>query len=156
VLPNFEETLAYLDTARSAELLYTRFSLAHVLAINVVSRSATPTDPGEQPLLPSATEGIGELQQYLLELTFDENLRTETFTIIQELKDDFFPTKANEALIYNFALALAEVEINPEAGFMPQVIGSLAHADRIAAAKLSAGSGSYLCRIFPFSRWCGD
>ena len=154
-IPSIELTEEYVQTSSGIALLYTRFSLAYALGINIVAleEGATPNSTEGLPLFPSESSGSGELFIFLTELAEIEGLRADFVGLLATNGDPL--GEAHFALINGFVAGLGKVGLSIESEVIAAAVDSLSHVERLANLRFSSAGSAYLCRVFPFSWWCG-
>lgn len=155
------ETLQFLGTRDSMQLLLNHFWLAYSLSenLNALINGANSPDSDKlgQFVRPNDGDNAGEFIVLVRSLA-EPNGASERAGIAQALQasdplsNDALAASHNR-LVNQFKSQLAEAGINPESDLIGPATSSLTHMERIAAATVNTDSDeSYFCRVFPF-RW---
>ena len=175
-VPSRERTIQFLNSSRSAALLYNQFGLIWSLlvsiylyrnganAINIVNLDLTlppftsgpsifPTlsklaSPDDSELRESAKESITNSDPFATSDPLVENLRSEQ----------------NKMLVRKISSEIDEIMISINVPIIGDAIESISHVERIASVTdppdveddQPDSERSYLCRVFPFNYFCGQ
>lgn len=160
-LPDFEQTLALLESDAGVRLIYSRFSLAFSLTFDLVVRlsgagSDNPAPAAELPVFPAERPDSGEPFGILTELSVEEQRGAALAALIE--RGDPLDDPRGEALsrlINGISAALTEFGYPVETAPISEALASCAHVERIAAVtRDTSHEASYFCRRFPFSWFC--
>ncbi|MFC0340732.1 hypothetical protein ACFFII_08130 [Paracoccus niistensis] len=151
-IPAFDETLAILDSRPRTILLYTHFSLAFSLALNIVSLEG---DPRELPLLPSQRPETEDIFRALIAASREEQERERLLASISNADDPIHTIERQHSdLVSRFIEALAEAGLSGDSRLIANAVNSLTHVERIASVVVTDSDSSFLCRVFPFTYFC--
>lgn len=160
-VPKFEETLALLESEAGVKLLYSRFSLAYFLTLDLAvglsgSETGNPEPAGKLPVLPAERPETGELFATITELTSAEQ-RAAVLKALSARADplDDGRGEALAALLNKIAGGLADAGLPVEEGPIADALGACGHVERIAAiTRDTSANSSFFCKYFPFTVFC--
>jgi len=161
-LPELGETLALLESTGGISLIYSRFSLAFSLTLDLAVRNSgadtrNPAPAAKLPVLPNGRRGTAELFGIISQLSNAER-RNAALSALRKRGEDPLGDGRGEALsglLDTVAASLAKNGWPIEKGPVADALGACGHVERIAVVTRDTSSdSSVICGYFPFSFFC--